>query len=327
MKTSVSTNAAALSAVALVMGVMHYGLLPAVLFGTLFYLGGRRLEQLLPTGWGHRRWIAQGIATALLLSGLTAFGFASAHLLGPEGMAGLLLKVSTTLDQLRGAVPEGWREVIPEGIDPLKDVLAAQLKEHAATLTQLSVSGMHQVVHFLLAVIIAVMLGLSEDLKPKGAFSAPLFKHLQNYGQALARVFSAQFKVALLNGTATGIFLLGVLPVCGIKLPFAVVATLLTFVFGLIPVVGNLMSNTLNILLGLSVSPWVALSCLGFLVVSHKLEYLLCARFVGQGVGAKTWELLTAMVLLEAVYGPIGFAAAPVLYAWVKTELRARELV
>ena len=86
-------------------------------------------------------------------------------------------------------------------------------------------------------------------------------------------------------------FLLGVLPLLGYRVPFADVATVLTFIFGLIPVVGNLLSNTINVILALSVGPWVAVACLAFLIISHKIEYLLCAKYVGQGIGAKTWEL------------------------------------
>lgn len=319
--------AASLTAASLIFCALHFGLTPAVFVGTLLFICMRRLEKVLPERVPNRRIIGLAVILMIFTAVIVAIGFAGSNLMGPAGVAGLLLKVSTILDQLRGSVPAGWRDYIPEGIDQLKGVLANQLKEHAASLTQMSQHGLHQVAHLLLAVIVAAMLGASAPLAPTGTFSAPLYQHLVNFTESMAKVFGAQLKVASINAALTGTFLLMILPLMGVHVPFAFVATMLTFILGLIPVIGNLLSNTLNVLLGLSVAPWVALACLGFLVLSHKLEYLLSARYVGAGVGAKTWELLSAMILVEAIYGPIGFAAAPVLYAWVKTELRSRQLL
>ena len=325
--TSPAQYAASLAVVALTLAVMHFGLLPAVFLGSVLFIGMRALEARLPPTLPHRNIISVTISMVCFTAVLVGVGFVSSRFLGPAGVAGLLLKLSTILDQLRTTLPESWRDYIPEGIDELKSVLAAHLKEHAQSLTQMSVHGLHLAAHMLLAVIVAAMLGVSPPVQPAGKFSAPLFDHLANFRTSTAKVFGAQLRVASINGVITGMFLLGVLPALGVHVPFALVASLLTFVLGMIPVVGNLLSNTLNVLLGLSVAPWVGATCLGFLVISHKIEYLLCARYVGEGVGAKTWELLSAMILLEAIYGPVGFVAAPVLYAWVKIELRKRSLL
>ena len=64
-----------------------------------------------------------------------------------------------------------------------------------------------------------------------------------------------------------------------------------------------------------------------FLVVIHKFEYFLNARIVGAGVGARAWELLVAMMAMEAVFGIPGVVAAPIYYAYIKGELVDRGLI
>jgi predicted PurR-regulated permease PerM len=82
------------------------------------------------------------------------------------------------------------------------------------------------------------------------------------------------------------------LPMFGIKLPLTKTLIVLTFLLGLLPVIGNLMSNTLITIVGLSLSIWVAMAALGYLIFIHKLEYFLNARIVGGQISAKSWELL-----------------------------------
>jgi predicted PurR-regulated permease PerM len=55
--------------------------------------------------------------------------------------------------------------------------------------------------------------------------------------------------------------------------------------------------------------------------VIHKLEYFLNARIVGSQIQAKAWELLLAMLVMEAAFGIAGVAAAPIYYAYLKDEL------
>ena len=96
---------------------------------------------------------------------------------------------------------------------------------------------------------------------------------------------------------------------------------------GLLPVVGNLISNSVIVIVSMAHSPQVAFSSLGFLVVIHKLEYFLNARIVGGQINARAWELLTAMLVMESAFGIAGLVAAPIAYAWLKDELGALGLI
>ena len=102
---------------------------------------------------------------------------------------------------------------------------------------------------------------------------------------------------------------------------------LLTFGVGLLPVVGNLISNSVIVVISLGVSLGVGVSSLLFLVIIHKAEYFMNARIVGHEVQATAWELLSAMLVLEAIFGVSGLVAAPVVYAWVKAEAKAQRLI
>ncbi|GAC1533346.1 MAG: hypothetical protein NVS2B4_13620 [Ramlibacter sp.] len=96
---------------------------------------------------------------------------------------------------------------------------------------------------------------------------------------------------------------------------------------GLIPIVGNLLSNAAIVLVGLSVSPGVAIACLVFLVAVHKLEYLLNAHFVGSRTRIAPYALLTCMLTGEAAFGAAGLVAAPIFCAWLARELQDANLV
>src|SRR5262249_7815647 len=118
-----------------------------------------------------------------------------------------------------------------------------------------------------------------------------------------------------------------VFPLFGLNLPLTKTLIAITFIVGLLPVVGNLISNTAITVVALSISLYTALAALLFLVVIHKLEYFLNARIVGERIHARGWELLRAMIVLEVAFGIGGLIAAPIYYAYIKNELTDSGLI
>jgi predicted PurR-regulated permease PerM len=157
--------------------------------------------------------------------------------------------------------------------------------------------------------------------------AAALHKRVVNLHQAFKQIVFAQVQISAINAILTGIFLMIILPIAGIHLPFIKTLILLTFVAGLLPVIGNLISNTAIVVISLSHSISTAGLSLIFLVTVHKLEYFLNAKIVGTKINARAWELLSAMLLMESLFGVAGVIAAPVFYAYVKSELTQAELV
>jgi predicted PurR-regulated permease PerM len=140
-------------------------------------------------------------------------------------------------------------------------------------------------------------------------------------------VVFAQVRISALNTALTGLYLLGLVPLIGVQLPLTKTLIAVTFIAGLLPVIGNLISNTAIVVVSLSVSPVLAISSLLFLIAIHKLEYFVNAHVMGAQISARAWELLVAMLVMEAVFGIAGLVAAPIYYAYLKYELAARELI
>ena len=131
----------------------------------------------------------------------------------------------------------------------------------------------------------------------------------------------SQLSISLLNTTFTAIYLVIGLHLFGVHLPLTKTMIAITFIVGLLPIIGNLTSNTIVVIVSLAHSPAVAVASLVFLVVIHKLEYFLGARIVGSRIKSQIWELLIAMMVMEAMFGVPGLVAAPIYYAYLKSEL------
>jgi predicted PurR-regulated permease PerM len=203
------------------------------------------------------------------------------------------------------------------------------LRAHAGALPHAGAAVGRTLAHILIGLGIGALVALY-DVQPSASLG-PLAQALQErasrLGEAFRRVVFAQMRISAFNTILTALYLVVALPVVGVHLPLAKTMLAVTFVVGLLPVVGNLVSNTIIVILSLSVSPSVAVASLVFLVVIHKLEYFLNAYLVGTQVHAHAWELLLAMLVLEAAFGIPGLIAAPIFYAYLKDELVSRKLV
>ena len=164
-------------------------------------------------------------------------------------------------------------------------------------------------------------------MDPGCSLCLALHARVVNLEYAFRRIVFAQVRIAGINAILTALYLVVILPLSGVHLPFTKTMIALTFFVGLLPVVGNLISNSILVIVGLSHSLYIALASLLFLIVIHKLEYFLNAKIIGSHINARVWELLVAMLALETVFGIPGVIAAPVLYAYIKKELRDRGLV
>ncbi len=138
--------------------------------------------------------------------------------------------------------------------------------------------------------------------------------------RSFALVMGAQIIISAINTIFTSIFVLAV------HLPYAIVVVGVTFLCGLLPVVGNLVSNTIIVGIGFTVSPKTALVALIFLVVIHKLEYFLNSKIIGHRIRNPLWLTLLALVVGERLMGIPGMILAPVVLHYLKTETSALEV-
>jgi predicted PurR-regulated permease PerM len=127
-------------------------------------------------------------------------------------------------------------------------------------------------------------------------------------------VMGAQLLISACNTVLTAIFALAV------HLPHALVVIGFTLLCGLLPIVGNLISNTIIVAIGFTVSPRMALAALIFLVVIHKLEYLLNSKIIGHRIHNPLWLTLLGLIVGERLMGIPGMILAPVALHYLRVE-------
>ena len=141
-----------------------------------------------------------------------------------------------------------------------------------------------------------------------------LAARFKTFSQSFARVIGAQIVISTINTGLTAVFLI----LNGY--PFVAVLIVLTFLCGLLPIIGNLISNTLIVGVGFTVAPRTALVALVFLVVIHKLEYFLNSKIIGNRIKNPMWLTLIGLVLGEKLMGIPGMILAPVVLHYIKVE-------
>jgi predicted PurR-regulated permease PerM len=272
----------------------------------------------------------QRVGSALLAAGIAA-GSAVAlvegfHLLlnaSNDGLPRLMQLIADTLDHIRNVSPDWIALRLPESAEAIQRALSNWLRGHARDMQHWGHIVLRLVAHLVLGLIVGIAAHVTMHRQPAISPGPALaVERWQQLARAFADVLSAQLRIALVNAALTAVYLLLVLPAFGSPVPLAVTLVAFTFFASLLPIIGNLMSNAAIVVAGLTVSLWVGVASLIFLVVIHKLEYFLNAHFVGSRVDMPVYALLASMLVLEAAFGMAGLIAAPVYCAWLTRELR-----
>jgi len=310
-----------------VIAILHFHLLTAVISGLAVYVTTETLARKVPATWGGMgREVILGVVAIGVVVVLFGAGFGLwTFLLGHQGVSALLMTVAGTLDRIKHSLPPDLVATLPDTVEDIQTMFADLLRENVQHLSAVGMEGIKVLAHVLLGMVVGGMAALCpyNDAQAWPPLAAALHGRLKVLAVSFHKVVSAQIKISLLNTSLTAIYLAVVLPLWGVRLPMTMMLILFTFVAGMLPVVGNLISNAVIVVISLGVAPGVGAASLGFLVLVHKLEYFLNARIVGGEVHARAWELLCAMLFMEAVFGLGGMVAAPVAYAWLKSELKS----
>lgn len=309
--------------------VMWQGLLPGLLCVCIGFLLTRWLSPRLGYVLRMRNRQAPNLAAtlvALLPIALLAFALPQTRGLiidAPAQYRELLALMAKTVLDLRHKLPPDLAAQLPEGVDEIQRSIAFYLVSKAGTLANAGRAWLGGLLLAFIGLLIGVFAAARVSSMPSGPLGAELHKRVSHFGNVFRQIVLAQFWIALFNTCLTALFLLVLLPLWDIRLPYTTALILLTFVAGLIPIVGNLICNGVLTLVGLSVSPLVALACLVFLIAIHKAEYFINAKVIGHRIHMSVWELLSVMFVMEAIFGPAGLVAAPLFYAYTKQELQA----
>ena len=151
----------------------------------------------------------------------------------------------------------------------LKALAVAEVKEDVAGAGRHARSAAFQLVQLMIGLVVAASLFLSatwgsenEPGTSRDSLYATMVRELslrfQTFFRSFAKVIGAQIIVSAINTVLTGAFLLWN------GYPYVAVITTLTFLCGLLPIVGNIISNTLIVFVAFTISPRMALVALIF---------------------------------------------------------------
>ena len=292
-------------------------------------------------------WLHLGVLVLTVLFGyfaLRLFSFGRSKLLGVALYIIMVAAIGTGLvyfsRQAYVALPEIAKTTIPavvgfaekKGVDlpftdfeSLKTVALNEAQEGIAGVGRYVRAATFQFVLLVAGLVIAASMFLSvawgaenDPQTARDSLYATVVRELairfKTFFQSFARVIGAQIAISTINTGLTAVFLVW----AGYK--FVAVLIVLTFLCGLLPIIGNLISNTLIVGVGFTISPRTALIALIFLVVIHKLEYFLNSKIIGDRIKNPMWLMLIGLVLGEKLMGIPGMILAPVVLYYIKVE-------
>jgi len=268
---------------------------------------------------GRYKWIAVTVFLVLLSLVFYGFGF-----FVRQAIVELPKIVSTdVLPRIVKYATSCGIELPFTDVESLKSLAIDSAQQTAGFLGSFARIATKEFLYFVVGVVVAIGIFLNPGLdfgsssNPPNLYSlhagrlAGLFR---SFYVSFRRVIGAQVIISAINTTLTATF------VYAFGLPYATMVIILTFLCGLLPVVGNLISNTLIVGLGFTISPQFAGWALLFLVVIHKLEYFLNSRIIGGRICHPMWLTLLALLVGERLLGITGIILAPVALDFLKTE-------
>ncbi|MFN2509135.1 MAG: AI-2E family transporter [Chthoniobacterales bacterium] len=276
--------------------------------------------------FGGRKWIALTLFLVLVAAAFCGFVFflKRAFVALPE-------IVETAIPVVVKYAEQHGVELPFTDIDSLRVVALESVRDTLGHLGKYVKIATKEFVFLVIGVVVAIGVFLNPDFEAKRVsgratpnlytfYTARIKERFSSFFRSFQTVMGAQIIIAAINCALTSIF------VVSVGLPYAGLVVILTFVCGLLPIVGNLITNTIIIGIAFTMSPKLAGVALIFLVVIHKLEYFLNSRIIGGRIDHPMWLTLLALIIGERLMGISGIILAPVVLSFVKVEMKKIEI-
>ncbi len=210
-----------------------------------------------------------------------------------------------------------------DNVDELHEMVIHAIRGNAEAITKTSGALTTDIFHVLIIMLVAMLAFFSRQQPVE--YGPNLFDTLrrelgartQTFLQGFEKVFGAQLAISAAYAVLTFLFL------WTMGYSHVIFLTLASFLFGVLPIIGNLISNIIIVASGLAMTTRHALFALGFLVLIHKSGYLVYGRVLGTSLKVPMWQTLLAILLGEAALGVPGMLLAPAMLHYIKEELRA----
>ena len=322
MITPTRLSYAVLAVTIILVGLLHLGTpLLVVLFS---YFALRQLYFLT-----KRKWLA------LILFGIVVAGIATAAVFLTRAAVLALPDVADTSIPSASAWAQKRQIELPfTDFESLRQLVIDTLRQEAHYLRNVAhfAKSMTAVLVFcVLGIVAAGSLFFKTGLDPYRATHRvknnlysiccdEVSTRFRDFYRSFATVMGAQITISLINTGLTAIFIVAV------GMPHAALLIAVTFLCGLVPIVGNLISNSVIVFVALTVSLKLAIFALVFLVLIHKLEYFLNSKIIGDRIRNPVWLTLIALIIGERLMGIPGLILAPVVLNYLRVEMLTVEV-
>ncbi len=270
--------------------------------------------------FGQRRWLGGALyLVAVVTIGYGLFYFARQAYIALPKIA------ETTIPAVVNYAEQRGLELPFTDYASLRTVALNEVKERVTNVGRYARAAVVELASLLIGLVVAVSLFLSATWQVEGdphAVKGSLYSlvsheialRFRTFYRSFATVIGAQIIISTINTVMTSVFLVWN------DYPYVMVIIGLTFLCGLLPIIGNILSNTLIVGVGFTISPQMAFFALVFLVVIHKLEYFLNSKVIGDRIKNPMWLTLLGLVLGEKLMGIPGMILAPVVLHYIKVE-------
>ena len=277
----------------------------------------------------RRKWLA------LLLFLLVAAGIAYCAIYFTRAAVAALPEIAENSLPSASAWAEARQIELPfTDMESLRTLLITTLKEEAHYLRNVANfarSATTALVFALIGIVVAVSVFFNSKIdlyrsthttqnNLYSVLTDEITARFRDFYRSFATVIGAQMTISLINTIFTAIFVLIV------QLPHAPLVIAVTFVCGLLPIVGNVVSNTIIVFLAFTISLKMAFVALIFLVVVHKLEYFLNSKIIGDRIRNPIWLTLIGLIIGERLMGIPGMIFAPVVLNYLRVEMSKTEV-
>lgn len=237
---------------------------------------------------------------------------------GPQ----LIEEAMGNLFSVLAKLPEGLQDSLPDSQAELYEMVRRSMGNSMGQIKHLGGVGFFVFLQLVFALILGISAGLMRYSSDRRPLSTAWTEAMGSYVRSFTLLMGAQVYVSMWNTFCTAVFIFGVLPLVDVVLPFRELLLVFTAVASLIPAAGNIMANSLILMLTIRYGPLVALGSVAYLFVIHKLEYFVNGYFIGRHVRASVPEMLITIILGEVLFGLPGLITGPVTYAFIKAHFQ-----
>lgn len=244
------------------------------------------------------------------------------------------INISTEINRifidLKKRLPNSFPLFLPDTTEELKNQIFNWIESNIILIRNMGHTFIHGFITLFIGLIIGILIACNisnTQYSNRTYFIDQLITRIYTLSQAFHNIVFAQIKISSVNTLLTSVIIFILFPFFGQSLPLKKTLIIITFILGLLPIVGNIISNIMITIAALSISLSMGTIMFIYLVLIHKLEYFLNAEIIGNRINANPWELILSMLLLESIFGTAGLIAAPIYYAYLKAELRLKYII